>query len=87
MSRGKDFPENETPGLFREVTRCNRCGAFSHIAEQYCTCCGHRLKERQEEESVCARCGAEVITPLANYCHACGEKQTSPHSPPTEAPN
>ena len=59
---------------FRICPRCGRAVA-ANTQERFCINDGEPLLER------CARCKAEIHSPYAEYCSACGHAYGSAHTP------
>lgn len=63
------------------VERCPQCGAEVPRGNAFCSCCGAKITQQQNEEATpkCANCGNE-IKPGMRFCTACGapvEQQTA----------
>ena len=53
--------------------QCEDCGTLAYQEDRFCSCCGTRLRSKEEEPGVCSRCEARRLHPHALFCTVCGE--------------
>lgn len=56
------------------TTPCSSCGSLCRLGDRYCACCGAQFTAYRRWRYRCATCGAEALSPLANYCSVCGDE-------------